>query len=187
MRLTHSTRAYIAANPGHQLLSIVRNEVERGADRQGCDDIDDGGHGRPGQPEPQRREDHGEQREGRVVGHEHEALLEPVLEDDAGRGQGDVHGAEEEQPAPWYIGSGRHEPVVDHAIERDQQHEQERELEVVGKPEPKPVGKLEQGDDRDEPAAPHRDHCGVPDRVRRRAHSSVQPPVRKTPAAALIG
>ena len=52
------------------------------------------------------------------------------------------------------------------AVERDQQHEQERELDVVGKPEAKPVGELEQGDKRDEPAAPHRDHCGVPDHVR---------------------
>ena len=152
-------------NPDHQLLSIVRNEVERGADRQDCDGVDDGGHRRPGQPEPQRREDHDEQRKGRVVGHEHEALLEPALEDDPGRAQGYVHGAEEEQPAPG-DGSARHEPVVHQAVERDQQHEQEGELEVVGKPESKAVGKLEQGDDRYEPAAPHRDPCGVPDRIR---------------------
>ena len=115
MRLTHNTRAYIAASLTTSSFPSSRNEVERGTDRQDCDGIDDGGHRRPGQPEPQRREDHDEQRKRRVVGHEHEALLEPALEDDPGRGQDYVPGAEKEQPAPGN-GSARHEPVVHQAI-----------------------------------------------------------------------
>ena len=47
-----------------------------------------------------------------------------------GRDQGDIHGAEEEQPAPRDR-PVRQEPVVDKAVERYQRHVQEQ-VRLVG-------------------------------------------------------
>ena len=60
--------------PAQQHLLVARIDVETGAHPPAYEGVGDGGHRRPGQTEPEGREDHGKQREGRVVGHEGEAV-----------------------------------------------------------------------------------------------------------------
>ena len=96
---------------------------------------------------------------GRIVGHEDEAV-EPGADADAGRDQGNVHGAEEEHPAPCH-GPVRQEPEVDRAVERHQRDQQEHVPPVVGVPEARSVGYLDDGHQPDEPATPDRNPCRI--------------------------
>ena len=173
MRLTQSTRAYIAANLRQQHLLIARIDVETGAHPPAYEAVDDGGQRRPGQTEPEGSEYHYEQREGRIVGHE-DVAVEPGADGDAGRGQGDVHGAEEQHPAPRDGPVGQ-EPEVDQAVERHQRDHQEHVPPVVGIPEVRPVGYLEGRDQCDEPAAPDRDPRRIGHDVRVGAHGRRKP------------
>ena len=159
MRLTHNIRAYIAANLPTSTFLIARSDVETVARRPAYEGIGDGGGRRPGKTEPKGREHHGKQRESRIVGHEGEAV-EPGADADAGRDQRNVHGAEEEHPAPCH-GHVRQKPEVDQAIQRHQHHQQEHEPPVVGVPEARSVGYLERGHQPDEPATPDRNPRGV--------------------------
>ena len=145
--------------PAQQHLLIARSDVEAGANCQGYEGIDDGGHRRPGQTEPEGREGHGKQRESRIVGHE-DVAVEPGPDGDAGRGQGDVQGAEEQHPPPRDR-PVRQEPEVDQAIERHQRDHQEHLQPDVGVREARPVGYLEGRDQCDEPATPDRNPRGI--------------------------
>ena len=65
----------------------------------------------------------------------------------------DVHGAEEQQPAP---GNGLvpPEPVVQQAVDRHQRHAQEQVRLIVGVPEARSIGEFDHADEPDEPARP---------------------------------
>ena len=119
MRLMPSTMVYNTANLATSAFSLPASRSKTGAHRQTHDRVGNGGCRRPGETEPMGREDHGKNGEGRVVGREDEAL-EPSG-DDPGRDQGNVHGAEEEQPPPCR-GPVRQEPMVHKAVEHPQQH-----------------------------------------------------------------
>ena len=146
-------------HPGEQGLLLTRIEIETWAHRQADDGIDGPGHRRPGEAEPQGREDDREQRQGGIVGHVAEEV-EVAADDDGGGDQRDIHAAEEEEPAP------RHrpvppEPVVDEPVERQQRHAQKQVLLVGGVPEPRSIGQFEHADEPAEPARPDRDPRGV--------------------------
>ena len=138
--------------PGEQGLLLAGIEVEAGAHRQADAGVDDGDHRRPGEAERQRREDDGEQGQGGIVGHVAEQV-ELGTDDDGGGDESDVHGAEEQQPAP---GNGpiSPEPVVQKAVERHQRHAQEQVRLVVGVPEARSICEFDHADEPDEPARP---------------------------------
>ena len=151
-------------HPGEQGLLLTGIEVEAGAHHQADDGIDGPGHRRPGEAEPKVREDDREQRQGGIVGHVAEEV-EVAADDDDGGDQHDIHGAEEEEPAP------RHrpvppEPVVEEPVERRQRHAQEEVLLVGGVPELRPIGQFDRGDEHQKPARPDRDPRGVQHDVR---------------------
>ena len=163
-------------HPGEQGLLLAGIEVETGANHQADDGIDGPGHRRPGEAEPQGREDDREQRQGGIVGHVAEEV-EVAADDDDGSDQRDVHAAEEEQPAP------RHrpvppEPVVDEPVERQQRHAQKQVLLVGGVPEPRSIGQFEHGDEPAEPAHPDRDPRGVQHHVRVGPDGPEDPPAQ---------
>ena len=159
--------------PAHQHLLIARTDVEAGARRPAYEGIGGDGHRRPGQAEPEGREDHSKQRESRVVGHE-DVAVEPGAEGDAGRGQAYVHGAEEEHPAPRDRPVCQ-EPEVDRAVERHQRDHQEHGPHVVGVPEARPVGYLEGANQHDEPATPDRNPCRIWHDIRVGAYGRREP------------
>ena len=118
--------------PGHQHPPIARITVDTGVQTQAHDGVGNRGHRRPGQTEPDGGKDQGKQHEGRAVGHEDEAV-EPGPDGDGGRYQGNVHGAEDEHPAPGHR-PVRQQPEVDQSVERHQRHLQENVLQVTGVP-----------------------------------------------------
>ena len=163
-------------HPEEQGLLLTRIEIETRAHRQADHGIDGPRYRRPGEAEPQGREDDREQRQGGIVGHVAEEV-EVTADDDGGGDQRDIHAAEEEQPAP------RHrpvplEPVVDEPVERQQRHAQEQVLLVGGVPERRSIGQFEHADEADEPARPDRDPRGVQHHVRVGADGPEDPPAQ---------
>ena len=71
-------------HPGEQGLLLTGIEVEAGAHHQADDGIDGPGHRRPGEAEPQVREDDREQRQGGIVGHVAEEMEVAADDDDGG-------------------------------------------------------------------------------------------------------
>ena len=102
--------------------------------------------------------------EGRIVRQEDEAR-ESAVDDDAGRDQDHVRGAEEEHPAPRHR-PVRQDPMVHQAVGDPQQHRYGQESDVLRVPEARPVGQQEDTDQPDEPSAPDRDPCRIQDHVR---------------------
>ena len=92
--------------------------------------------------------------------------MELAADDDGGRDQGDIHGAEEEQPAPRDR-PVRQEPVVDKAVERYQRHDQEQ-VRLVGGDTRAPVDRpiRPRRYEQEEPAHPDGDLRGVGHNVR---------------------